>query len=248
MNLRIIFLIACLAISTSTLAHTGIKSTLPADDAVLETMPESLKLNFKGKVRLIKVDIKDETGEALDIGFKPVTDPGKSFSVELPELAPGAYTVSWSSMGRDSHKIKGDFNFSVAEKKAKKAESPLALVTVYKTPTCGCCAAWVDHMRDSGFTVETHDKENLDPYKLRAKLSPGLQSCHTAFVGDYAIEGHVPAKDVKRLLAEKPDISGLAAPGMPMVSPGMAPKGTEPSGYAVISYKDGEQTGAFSQY
>ncbi|PWQ92294.1 DUF411 domain-containing protein [Leucothrix pacifica] len=125
---------------------------------------------------------------------------------------------------------------------------PLPLVTVYKSASCGCCAAWIDHMKDNGFPVEAHDSDNLNQYKIKAKLGPGLGSCHTAFVGDYAIEGHVPADDVKRLLSEKPDISGLTAPGMPMNSPGMAPKGSKPSGYDVISFKDGEAVGVFTEY
>ena len=125
---------------------------------------------------------------------------------------------------------------------------PLPLVTVYKSATCGCCAAWIDHMKDSGFPVEAHDSDNLNEYKIKAKLGAGLGSCHTAFVGDYAIEGHVPADDVKRLLLEKPDISGLTAPGMPMNSPGMAPKGSKPSGYDVVSFKDGEAVGVFTKY
>jgi len=243
--LRTILLTLLLTLQTGALAHTGIKSTAPAQDAVMETAPDALVLTFKGKVRLMKIALSDADQKAIDIGFKPATNANKTFSVDLPALAANSYTVKWSSMAKDGHLIKGKFDFTVAE---EKAESPLALVTVYKTPTCGCCTAWVDHMRDNGFTVETHDKEDLDPYKLQAKLSPGLQSCHTAFVDGYAIEGHVPAADVKRLLAHKPDISGLTAPGMPMVSPGMAPKGTEPSGYPVISYKDGEKTGVFSQY
>lgn len=124
----------------------------------------------------------------------------------------------------------------------------LPLITVYKSATCGCCTAWIDHMKDNGFPVEAHDSDDLNKYKIKAKLGAGLGSCHTAFVGDYAIEGHVPADDVKRLLVEKPDISGLTAPGMPMNSPGMAPKGSKPSGYDVVSFKDGEAVGVFSKY
>ena len=130
----------------------------------------------------------------------------------------------------------------------KPKTMPLPLVTVYKSATCGCCAAWIDHMKDNGFPVEAHDSDNLNEYKIKAKLGAGLGSCHTAFVGGYAVEGHVPANDVKRMLLEKPDISGLTAPGMPMNSPGMAPKGSKPSGYDVVSFKDGEAVGVFTKY
>ncbi|WP_211665150.1 DUF411 domain-containing protein [Leucothrix arctica] len=131
---------------------------------------------------------------------------------------------------------------------SKHKTMPLPLVTVYKSATCGCCNAWIEHMKDSGFPVEAHNSNNLNEYKIKAKLGAGLGSCHTAFVDGYAIEGHVPASDVKRLLAEKPDISGLTAPGMPMQSPGMAPKGSKPAGYDVISFKDGKAVGVFTKY
>ena len=132
--------------------------------------------------------------------------------------------------------------------KTKYNKLPLPLVTVYKSASCGCCAAWIEHMKESGFPVEAHNADNLNQYKIKAKLGAGLGSCHTAFVGGYAIEGHVPANDVKRLLAEKPDISGLTAPGMPMQSPGMAPKGSKPKGYDVVSFKDGKAVGVFNRY
>ncbi|RVU85592.1 hypothetical protein EOL70_06475 [Leucothrix sargassi] len=243
--LSVTLLVALLGFSAVGQAHTGIKSTSPQNDAVLTSAPETLGLEFKGNVRLFKVTLSDADKQEIDIGFNPTTKAAKSFSVALPPLAASRYTVDWVSMSKDGHKVTGDFSFEVAQ---AKAESPMALLTVYKTPTCGCCSAWIEHMKDNGFTVEAHDKDDLQPYKAQAKLGAGLQSCHTAFIGGYAIEGHVPADDVKRLLAEKPEISGLTAPGMPMVSPGMAPKGTPPQGYAVLGYKDGKQVGVFSQY
>ena len=121
------------------------------------------------------------------------------------------------------------------------------LVTVYKSPTCGCCAAWVDHLRASGFTVETVDVADLDAVKRQYGIPDSLASCHTAVVGGYVVEGHVPAEDVRRLLAERPEAGGLAVPGMPVGSPGMeAPDGrTEP--YAVLLVDDGGTT-VFSRH
>ena len=111
-------------------------------------------------------------------------------------------------------------------------------VTVYKTPSCGCCGKWVDHMRDHGFEVETRDMQNLSMIKSISGVQPAQQSCHTALVDGYVIEGHVPAQDVKRLLDEMPDIRGLAVPGMPMGSPGM--EGPRQDRYQVITLeKDG---------
>ncbi|MCP5298083.1 MAG: DUF411 domain-containing protein [Chromatiaceae bacterium] len=94
-------------------------------------------------------------------------------------------------------------------------------IVVYKSPTCGCCGEWVEHMRDAGFTVDVEDRRDLVSIKQQMGVPRGMQSCHTAKVGDYFVEGHAPAGAVKRLLAEKPDIKGLAVPGMPMGSPGM---------------------------
>lgn len=128
------------------------------------------------------------------------------------------------------------------------ADPKLPMVTVYKSATCGCCKDWVKHMRDNGFQVEAHDVGNMLPYKEQAKLGAGMGSCHTAFVNGYAIEGHVPAWDVKRLLTEKPDISGLTVPRMPVGSPGMEVPGQPADAYQVISYKDGKEVGVFSDY
>lgn len=93
-------------------------------------------------------------------------------------------------------------------------------VKVYKSPICGCCTGWVDHMRAAGFAVTVDDSGNTAARSLLG-IPPSLGSCHTAEVSGYAIEGHVPAADVKRLLAERPKARGLAVPGMPIGSPGM---------------------------
>jgi hypothetical protein len=99
----------------------------------------------------------------------------------------------------------------------------LPLVRVSKSPLCGCCDAWVDHIRVAGFPVEIHDlpQAALDALKARLGIGPALASCHTAEVAGYVVEGHVPAPDVLRLLDEGPDAAGLAVPGMPIGSPGM---------------------------
>lgn len=94
-------------------------------------------------------------------------------------------------------------------------------VLVYKNASCGCCATWVEHMQSHGFPVEVHDVDDLNSIKERVGLPPAMGSCHTAEVGGYFIEGHVPATEVQRLLAEKPKAKGLTVPGMPIGSPGM---------------------------
>jgi hypothetical protein len=100
---------------------------------------------------------------------------------------------------------------------AQRAE----VVTVYKSPTCGCCEEWVRHMRVNGFKVTTHDLGDVSPVRRRYGIPGALASCHTALVAGYAIEGHVPASDIRRLLRERPDIVGLSVPGMVAGSPGM---------------------------
>jgi len=100
------------------------------------------------------------------------------------------------------------------------AAQPPVKVEVWKTPACGCCEDWVKHMRENGFTVTTHDVQDTGPIRRNAGMAD-YGSCHTAMVDGYAVEGHVPASDVRRLLLEKPDAAGLAAPGMPLGSPGM---------------------------
>ena len=99
--------------------------------------------------------------------------------------------------------------------------APLPPMTVYKSASCGCCHNWVEHARNSGFTVKTIDTEELPSVKRDLGVPASLQSCHTVVVGNYLIEGHVPAADVKRMLTEKPAIRGIAVPGMPVGAPGM---------------------------
>ena len=94
---------------------------------------------------------------------------------------------------------------------------------VAKSPYCGCCGAWIEHMRAAGFEVEVAEvgEDALDALKDRLGVAPEHRSCHTAVIGGYFVEGHVPPDDVRRLLAERPEAAGLAVPGMPLGSPGM---------------------------
>jgi len=111
-------------------------------------------------------------------------------------------------------------------------------MVVYKSPTCGCCELWIDHAEEAGFTVVTEDVIDLRPVKAENGVTPELASCHTAIVGGYVIEGHVPADVIAQLLEERPDIRGLAVPGMPAGSPGM--EGGTPEPYDVVAFdRDG---------
>jgi hypothetical protein len=107
-------------------------------------------------------------------------------------------------------------------------------VTVYKDPECGCCGGWAKHLRAAGFAVTERPVADLAAVKARAGVPEALQSCHTAFVDGYVLEGHVPLEAVQRLLRERPAVVGLAVPGMPIGSPGM--EGPDPEPYDVMAF------------
>lgn len=121
-----------------------------------------------------------------------------------------------------------------------------AEVTVYKSPYCGCCGAWVSHMKDHGHTVKTVEMDDLTAIKKMTGVVEPLQSCHTAVVDGYVIEGHVPASDVARLLEEKPKARGLSVPGMPVGSPGM--EGPNPEVFDVLLFQADGTTTVYSQH
>lgn len=119
-------------------------------------------------------------------------------------------------------------------------------MVVYKSPSCGCCGKWVEHIEANGFAVEVRDLENMAPIKQRYKVTSALQSCHTAVIEGYVIEGHVPASDVKRLLAEKPKVVGLTIPGMPQSAPGMDL--TPFVAYEVLAFDDKGSAKVFARH
>lgn len=127
-----------------------------------------------------------------------------------------------------------------AHSPAPPADAASTLMVVHKNPHCGCCVLWIDHMREAGFTVEVRDHDDMGPIKQRVGVPYAKGSCHTAEVDGYFIEGHVPAEDVKRLLAERPDARGLTVPGMPAGSPGMEmPDGTVHPYAVELVHRDG---------
>ena len=119
-------------------------------------------------------------------------------------------------------------------------------IMVYKSPTCGCCKKWVKHLESEGFNVTTKDMRNLKPIKNKMGVKQQFQSCHTAKIGKYFIEGHVSASEIKKLLKEKPDIKGLAVPGMPMGSPGM--EGHRKDKYDVVAIDKNNNASVYSKH
>jgi hypothetical protein len=120
-------------------------------------------------------------------------------------------------------------------------------IEVYKTPTCGCCGNWVTHLEEHGFTTHVTDLDDLSDLKASHGVPARAQSCHTAIVDGYVIEGHVPAADVRRLLKERPQVAGLAVPGMPIGSPGME-YGTTVQPYDVLTFDAAGQLQVYSSY
>lgn len=137
---------------------------------------------------------------------------------------------------------------AVVVKTPMPASQGLPLALVHKSPTCGCCGLWVDHLKEAGFQVEVRNAEDITPVKQRLGVPYGKGSCHTAEIGGYFVEGHVPAADIKRLLAEKPNAKGLVLPGMPMGSPGMEAADGKVQPYTVELVERDGTTSPFSAH
>ena len=132
---------------------------------------------------------------------------------------------------------------------AQKPAGPQAqagVMTVYKTPTCGCCNLWIDHMTAAGFQVRGVDMEDITEVKQASGVPMRLRTCHTAIVDGYVVEGHVPADLVKKMLAEKPKVTGIVVPGMPVGSPGME-QGDMKDPYEVLLFDKAGKTTVYAK-
>ncbi len=124
---------------------------------------------------------------------------------------------------------------------------PLPEVVMHKDPNCGCCGQWAEHLQANGFRVKTVMEDDMQSVKRRFAVPQRLTSCHTAKVGDYVIEGHVPASAIKRLLREKPALVGLSVPGMPLGSPGMEVPGKKDA-YDVVAFDKAGKIAVFESH
>lgn len=129
---------------------------------------------------------------------------------------------------------------------ASAPAAPPTQITVYKSPSCGCCTKWVDHLKANGYSVTAKDVDDVEPIKAELGVPAKLASCHTALVGGYVVEGHVPAQDIDRLLREKPKVVGLAVPGMPLGSPGM--EAARKDAYDVVAFAANGATKVFARH
>lgn len=137
-----------------------------------------------------------------------------------------------------------DANAAAERIETAQPDPDLPTVLVYKSPTCGCCNGWVEHMEQAGFAVDARDVSDIMTVKRDGGVPVQMSSCHTAIIDGYVVEGHVPADQVKRLLAERPDIAGIAVPGMPIGSPGM--EGANPKPYQVLTFSHLGEPGVFA--
>jgi len=132
---------------------------------------------------------------------------------------------------------------------AGAAADGLPTIVVYKSPQCGCCQMWGERMKEAGFKVKVKNVSDMRPIKAKYGIPPHLETCHTAVVGDYVVEGHVPADAIKRLLREQPDVAGIVVPGMPTGSPGMEqglPGNYER--YRVLTFNSDGGTAVYERY
>ena len=138
------------------------------------------------------------------------------------------------------------FNFSVAAEVEVNQTKPIE-ITVYRSPTCGCCSKWIKHLEENQFNIKDIVSDDMQAIKEKYGVPRNMASCHTAIVDGYVIEGHVPARDIKRLLKIKPKVIGISVPGMPSGTPGMEMGGRKDP-YQVISFDKEGKYEVFSRY
>ena len=136
--------------------------------------------------------------------------------------------------------------FAVSALAWGKTTTARTSIDIYKSPTCGCCGKWAEHLRANDFAVRVNEIADVDAFRARAGVPAALAACHTALVDGYVVEGHVPAADIRKLLAERPKALGLAVPGMPMGSPGM--DSPHAGAYDVLLFQPGGATRVYHSY
>lgn len=144
--------------------------------------------------------------------------------------------------------VAGETPTTPAKASPATVDPALPVAIVHKTASCGCCGVWVDHLKAAGFQVDVRDTDDMHPIKVRLGVPVGKASCHTAEIGGYVVEGHIPAADIKRLLAERPAARGLVLPGMPAGSPGMEMPDGHVQPYTVELVRTDGSTEPFAQH
>ncbi|WP_066380784.1 MULTISPECIES: DUF411 domain-containing protein [unclassified Anabaena] len=138
-------------------------------------------------------------------------------------------------------------NVSVWDKQTE-SYSGVRDITVYRSPSCGCCGAWMEHIQKHGFNIKADIKtDDMEAIKQKYNLPQELASCHTAIIDGYVMEGHIPADDIKRFLKQKPEVAGLAVPGMPLGTPGME-SGDRKQPFTIMTFDQSGAVAAFKEY
>ncbi len=136
---------------------------------------------------------------------------------------------------------------SVWDKETEPAYSETTEMTVYRSPSCGCCGGWIEHAQRHGFKVKDIKTEDMEALKQKYKLPTQLASCHTTIIDGYVMEGHIPVDDIKRFLTKKPELAGLTVPGMPIGTPGMEARDVKQP-FQVLSFNDRGKVEVFKEY
>lgn len=179
-------------------------------------------------------------------------------SIAIATVLGGAYylsstpktnnTISVSNNSAKSLDIAQAVLVSTWDKETEPNYSGTRDITVYRSPSCGCCGIWLEHAQKHGFKVKDVKTEEMEALKQKYNVPPQLESCHTTIVDGYVMEGHIPVDDIKRFLIEKPDnFAGLAVPGMPLGSPGME-AGDMKQPFKVLAFTDKGQVEVFQEY
>jgi len=183
----------------------------------------------------------------LTIGLVACGGSADAESADVPAPQP---VENAAYADKANNEMSGDAIAYAADYMAGEDVSAETLV-VYKTAACECCARWVDHMEEAGFEVDVHEvsAEEMSRVKEGNGITRDLASCHTAQIAGYLVEGHVPAKDLKRLLEERPEgVKGIAVPGMPIGSPGMEVEGKPAAEYEVVTFDAAGNTKEYAAY
>ena len=167
-------------------------------------------------------------------------------SVAARQGLAGAFVVGSLFLVIQSVQAHGDAKGDAAMPDTSRAAGPQ--ITVYRSASCGCCTQWGSHIASVGFRIDDHVTEDMEAVKKARGVSPQLASCHTAVVEGYVIEGHVPASSIDQLLKKRPDLRGLAVPGMPMGSPGMEVAGVEAESFEVLAIAHDGTTSVFARF
>lgn len=176
---------------------------------------------------------------------------GGTYYLTSTQGANKAVSVNNSAMAEDTAQAT---MVSVWDKETKPNYSGTTDITVYRSPSCGCCGGWIEHAQKHGFKVKDVKTEDMEALKQKYNVPPELASCHTTVIDGYVMEGHIPADDIKRFLAEKsranldkPELAGLAVPGMPIGTPGMEAKDTKQP-FQVLAFDDKGKVEVFKEY